>query len=131
MLQPGGVAVYVLVLTGWRALEDPLPREHGHLLSRVHCRPYAGGLSPAGLLGPPPHSRVAGPATPTAEQAEIVRDFKQAWEAKDVHALIGLLDPNVTAIGDGGGLVSAELRPIEAASWSRAPSSRSPAGHPT
>jgi RNA polymerase sigma factor (sigma-70 family) len=53
------------------------------------------------------------PATPTAQQAGIVRDFKQAWEAKDIGALIGLLDPDATAIGDGGGLVSAELRPIE------------------
>jgi RNA polymerase sigma factor (sigma-70 family) len=53
------------------------------------------------------------PATPTAQQASIVRDFKQAWEAKDIHALIGLLDPDATAIADGGGLASAELRPIE------------------
>ncbi|KAB1912189.1 RNA polymerase sigma factor SigJ [Micromonospora sp. AMSO31t] len=53
------------------------------------------------------------PATPLARQAEIVRDFKQAWEARDIAALIGLLDPDVTAIGDGGGLVSAELHPIE------------------
>jgi RNA polymerase sigma factor (sigma-70 family) len=53
------------------------------------------------------------PATSTAQRADIVRDFKQAWEAKDIDALIGLLDPNATAIGDGGGLVSAELRPIE------------------
>jgi RNA polymerase sigma factor (sigma-70 family) len=53
------------------------------------------------------------PATPTAQRADIVRDFKQAWEAKDIDALIGLLDPDATAIGDGGGLVSAELRPIE------------------
>ena len=53
------------------------------------------------------------PATPTAQQAGIVRDFKQAWEAKDIDALIGLLDPDATAIADGGGLVSAELRPIE------------------
>jgi RNA polymerase sigma factor (sigma-70 family) len=53
------------------------------------------------------------PATPAAQQAGIVRDFKQAWEAKDIGALIGLLDPDATAIGDGGGLVSAELRPIE------------------
>jgi RNA polymerase sigma factor (sigma-70 family) len=52
------------------------------------------------------------PATPTAQQAEIVRDFKQAWEAKDIAALIGLLDPAVTAIADGGGLVSAVLHPI-------------------
>jgi RNA polymerase sigma-70 factor (ECF subfamily) len=54
-----------------------------------------------------------GPATPTARQAGIVADFKQAWQAKDIGALIGLLDPDVTAIGDGGGLVSAELRPLE------------------
>jgi len=53
------------------------------------------------------------PATPTAQQAGIVRDFKQAWEAKDIDALIGLLDPDATAFADGGGLVSAELRPIE------------------
>src|SRR5262249_34875110 len=33
------------------------------------------------------------PATPTARQAGIVRAFKQAWEAKDINALIGLLDP--------------------------------------
>jgi RNA polymerase sigma-70 factor, ECF subfamily len=53
------------------------------------------------------------PTTPTAQRADIVRDFKQAWEAKDLEALIGLLDPNATAIADGGGLVSAQLRPIE------------------
>jgi RNA polymerase sigma-70 factor, ECF subfamily len=53
------------------------------------------------------------PAPSTAQQADIVRGFKQAWEAKDIDALIGLLDPDATAIGDGGGLVSAELRPIE------------------
>jgi RNA polymerase sigma-70 factor (ECF subfamily) len=53
------------------------------------------------------------PATPAAGQAGIVRDFKQAWEAKDIGALIGLLDPGATVIADGGGLVSAALRPIE------------------
>jgi RNA polymerase sigma factor (sigma-70 family) len=53
------------------------------------------------------------PATPTSQQAGIVRDFKQAWEAKDIDALIGLLDPGATTIADGGGLVSAHLRPIE------------------
>jgi hypothetical protein len=52
-------------------------------------------------------------ATPAAQRAGIVRDFKQAWQAKDIGALIGLLDPDATAIGDGGGLVSAELRPIQ------------------
>jgi RNA polymerase sigma factor (sigma-70 family) len=53
------------------------------------------------------------PATPAARQAGIVRDFKQAWEAKDIDALIGLLDPGATVIADGGGLVPAALRPIE------------------
>src|SRR5690242_15613410 len=33
------------------------------------------------------------PAAPTAQQAGIVRAFRQAWEAKDIDALISLLDP--------------------------------------
>jgi len=53
------------------------------------------------------------PATPTVRQAAIVRDFKEAWEAKDIDALIVLLDPDATAIADGGGLASAVLHPIE------------------
>jgi RNA polymerase sigma factor (sigma-70 family) len=53
------------------------------------------------------------PATPTARQAGIVRAFKQALEAGDIDALIGLLDPGATAIADGGGLAPTFLRPIE------------------
>jgi len=53
------------------------------------------------------------PAAPTSRQAAIVRDFKAAWEAKNIEALIGLLDPGATVIADGGGLVSAALHPIE------------------
>ncbi|GHB37353.1 RNA polymerase sigma24 factor [Streptomyces viridiviolaceus] len=53
------------------------------------------------------------PAAPAARHAGVVRDFKQAWDAKDIDALIGLLDPGVTAVADGGGLVSAALRPVE------------------
>ena len=53
------------------------------------------------------------PATPRARQAGLVRDFKRAWEAKDINALIGILDPGATMAGDGGGLVSAAPRPIE------------------
>jgi RNA polymerase sigma-70 factor (ECF subfamily) len=52
-------------------------------------------------------------AAPTAQQASIVRAFKEAWEAKDIDALIGLLDPDAIAIADSGGLVSAALLPIE------------------
>ncbi|MFE6158695.1 RNA polymerase sigma factor SigJ [Streptomyces sp. NPDC056486] len=52
------------------------------------------------------------PARPAARRAAIVRDFKHAWEAKDIEALIGLLDPDATALADGGGLVNAAPRPI-------------------
>jgi RNA polymerase sigma factor (sigma-70 family) len=54
-------------------------------------------------------------ATPTTRQAAIVRDFRQAWEAKDINALIALLDPGATATADGGGLARVVLRPIEGA----------------
>jgi RNA polymerase sigma factor (sigma-70 family) len=53
------------------------------------------------------------PAAPTTRQAAIVRDFKAAWEAKNIEALIGLLDPGATVVADGGGLVSAALHPVE------------------
>jgi RNA polymerase sigma-70 factor (ECF subfamily) len=53
------------------------------------------------------------PPAPAPRQAGVVRDFKRAWEAKDIEALIGLLDPGATVIADGGGLASAALRPIE------------------
>jgi len=52
------------------------------------------------------------PAAPAARHARIVRDFKAAWEAKDINALIGLLDPDATAIADGGGLAIAFPYPI-------------------
>jgi len=55
------------------------------------------------------------PAAPPARQAGLVRDFQKAWEAGDINALIGLLDPDATATADGGGLVTAALRPIEGA----------------
>ncbi|WFE62949.1 RNA polymerase sigma factor SigJ [Micromonospora sp. WMMD714] len=55
------------------------------------------------------------PPVPVARQADLVRAFKQAWEATDIDALVGLLAPDATATGDGGGLVRAELRPVEGA----------------
>jgi RNA polymerase sigma-70 factor (ECF subfamily) len=56
------------------------------------------------------------PMAPAARQAGIVRAFKQAWEAQDINALIGLLDPAATVIADSGGLADAvTLRPIEGA----------------
>jgi RNA polymerase sigma factor (sigma-70 family) len=53
------------------------------------------------------------PAIPAAQQAGLIRAFKQAWEAKDIDALIGLLDPGATATADGGGLAVTFVRPIE------------------
>src|SRR5262249_36229006 len=55
------------------------------------------------------------PAAPAARQAGIVRAFKAAWEAKDIGALVGLLDPDATGVADSGGLVRAELRPMKGA----------------
>jgi RNA polymerase sigma-70 factor (ECF subfamily) len=55
------------------------------------------------------------PAAPPARQAGLVRDFKKAWEAGDINALISILDPDATATADGGGLVTAALRPVEGA----------------
>ncbi|WP_410658564.1 RNA polymerase sigma factor SigJ [Amycolatopsis sp. lyj-112] len=52
------------------------------------------------------------PEAPAAQRA-VVRAFKEAWEAKDIDALVGLLDPAAIVIADGGGLVNAVLRPIE------------------
>ena len=53
------------------------------------------------------------PAAPSARQAGLVRDFKVAWEARDIGALIGLLDPGATMTADGGGLAIAALSPVE------------------
>jgi RNA polymerase sigma-70 factor (ECF subfamily) len=52
------------------------------------------------------------PVTSTARRADIVRQVKQAWEAKDIGALIGLLAPDAVATADGGGLVQARLDPV-------------------
>ena len=55
------------------------------------------------------------PAAPAPRQAGLVREFRVAWEAKDIDAIIGLLDPGATVTADGGGLVSAALHPVEGA----------------
>jgi RNA polymerase sigma factor (sigma-70 family) len=55
------------------------------------------------------------PPAPAARQAGIVRAFKAAWEAGNIDAIIGLLDPGATVTADGGGLAPAALHPIEGA----------------
>ncbi|MFD7155042.1 RNA polymerase sigma factor SigJ [Kribbella sp. NPDC059898] len=52
------------------------------------------------------------PTPPSARRAELVRAFKAAWEATDIQAIVKLLDPDATAVADGGGLVTAFLDPI-------------------
>ncbi len=56
------------------------------------------------------------PAIPPARRTGLVREFKDAWAAKDIEALVGLLDPDATTVADGGGLVSAVVEPIDG-SW--------------
>jgi RNA polymerase sigma-70 factor (ECF subfamily) len=53
--------------------------------------------------------------TATAPHTGVVEDFRRAWAAGDIRALVALLDPDATATGDGGGLVPARPRPIEGA----------------
>lgn len=55
------------------------------------------------------------PVAPTVQQARVIRDFKQAWEAKDIAALVGLLNPGATMTADGGGRAGAALRPVAGA----------------
>ncbi|MDT0566101.1 RNA polymerase sigma factor SigJ [Streptomyces sp. DSM 3412] len=55
---------------------------------------------------------VPAPVT-AADRAEVVRHVKQAWESKDIAALVALLDPGAVMTADGGGMVGAVLRPVE------------------
>ncbi|MEV4738930.1 RNA polymerase sigma factor SigJ [Streptomyces sp. NPDC049555] len=52
------------------------------------------------------------PVTATG-RAGVVRQIKEAWEAKDIAALVGLLDPAAVMTADGGGMVGTALRPVE------------------
>ncbi|MET8990087.1 RNA polymerase sigma factor SigJ [Nonomuraea wenchangensis] len=58
-------------------------------------------------------ARTPGPAAEQAEQAVTVRRVKEAWQAKDIAALVDLLDPAAVLTADGGGLVSSVLHPVE------------------
>jgi RNA polymerase sigma factor (sigma-70 family) len=80
--------------------------------ARRRVRAAQAPLSPAALT---PAALTPAASTSGARRAAVVRDFKRAWEAGDIGALIGLLDPGATMTADGGGLVSAQLRPIEGA----------------
>jgi len=107
-------------------LESLTPAERvAFILHDVFCYPFAevaeiAGRTPGACrqLASSARRRIRAaqaPASPTARQADVIRDFKRAWEAKDIGALIGLLDPAASVTADGGGLVSAALHPIEGA----------------
>ncbi|MFL1379889.1 MULTISPECIES: RNA polymerase sigma factor SigJ [unclassified Nocardiopsis] len=59
--------------------------------------------------------RAERPPGAAAGRAEAIRDVRRAWQAKDIAALVGLLDPAAVMTSDGGGLVGAAPRPIEGA----------------
>ncbi|MEV0647112.1 RNA polymerase sigma factor SigJ [Phytomonospora sp. NPDC050363] len=110
-------------------LESMTPAERvTFILHDIFCHPFTEiahiiGRTPAACrqLATSARRRIhtarapAAPAPTLAHKAALVRDFKHAWEAKDINALINLLDPNATATADGGGVVSAILEPIEGA----------------
>lgn len=55
------------------------------------------------------------PVAPPAQHANAVSQFRRAWQAGDIAGLVRLLTPDAIAIGDGGGRVPAESRPVEGA----------------
>ncbi|WP_448317389.1 RNA polymerase sigma factor SigJ [Streptomyces sp. CO7] len=54
-----------------------------------------------------------GDAPETGGRADVVRRVKEAWESKDIEALIALLDPAAVMTADGGGLVGTVPHPVE------------------
>ena len=79
--------------------------------SPAACRQLASSARRRVGGSPPP----AGPAPSAGRNGAIVRDFKRAWEARDINGLIAVLDPNARAVADGGGLVRARLEPTDGA----------------
>lgn len=59
-------------------------------------------------------SRTPGRAA-TARPKDAVQAFKSAWESRDIHALLRVLDPDATAVADSNGLTQAALTPMEGA----------------
>jgi RNA polymerase sigma-70 factor (ECF subfamily) len=84
--------------------------EVGEIVGRTPaaCRQLAASARRRIRMAPPP-------AAPAPQRAGVIRNFKRAWEAKDINALIHVLDPAATVIADGGGVVPASIRPIEGA----------------
>ncbi|MEU0192750.1 RNA polymerase sigma factor SigJ [Streptomyces afghaniensis] len=104
-------------------LESMTPAERvAFVLHDVFRYPFA---EIAGVLGRTPAAckqlaasarrRVGAARTPVPAtvRADVVRHVKEAWESKDIAALVGLLDPAAVMTADGGGMVGTVLRPVE------------------
>ncbi|MBO0654704.1 RNA polymerase sigma factor SigJ [Streptomyces triculaminicus] len=104
-------------------LETMTPAERvAFVLHEVFRYPYA---EVAGILGRTPaackqlaasarrRASVARPPVTATGQAHVVRRVKEAWESKDITALVGLLNPAAVMTADGGGMVGTVLRPVE------------------
>ncbi|MFI1780493.1 sigma-70 family RNA polymerase sigma factor, partial [Streptomyces rubiginosohelvolus] len=106
-------------------LESMTPAERvAFVLHDVFRYPFAEiaavlGRTPAACkqLAASARRRVRAAQTPVSVaatgRAEAVRRVKEAWESKDIAALVDLLDPAAVMTADGGGLAGAALRPIE------------------
>ena len=131
---PEGLEVGYL---GWKRFERSGAGQ-GHVRSVVVVVTLAGRQDPAEVgqvpdkgaveklaaasADPPLHDRVhpghpdAAAHDPQAGRGEYrveAQGLQKAWQARDIGALIGLLDPGATVIADGGGLATTFLRPIE------------------
>ncbi|WUW22748.1 RNA polymerase sigma factor SigJ [Streptomyces sp. NBC_01463] len=104
-------------------LESMTPAERvAFVLHDVFRYPFA---EIAGILGRTPAAckqlaasarrrvRPARAPVSAAGRAEAVRQVKEAWETKNIAALVDLLDPAAVMTADGGGMVGTVLRPIE------------------
>ncbi|MET7803534.1 RNA polymerase sigma factor SigJ [Micromonospora chersina] len=56
---------------------------------------------------------VAPAPVPATGQADVVRHVKEAWETRDIAALVALLNPAAVMTADGGGMVGTILHPVE------------------
>ncbi|MGW6408961.1 RNA polymerase sigma factor SigJ [Streptomyces vinaceus] len=80
---------------------------------RVRSAQHPASTGTGAGTGTGPRASGATATAAAAGQAALVRHFKEAWEARDIKALVGLLDPDATMVADGGGLAGASLRPVE------------------
>lgn len=51
-------------------------------------------------------------AVPAQEHSRVMSAFQQALDSGDLRALVAVLDPDVVAVGDGGGVAAAAPAPI-------------------